>query len=278
MTTHIVTSADGTPIAFSVTGPADAPAIISVDGATMFRAMDFSDGAVGRQLGQAFRFVTYDRRGRGESGDTHPYAVEREIEDIAALIDHLGGRAALFGVSSGAVLALRAAKAGLPIDALACYEPPFVVSSDREPVAADYVERLDLAVADGRPGDAVRLLMTEAALTPAPVVDSMVEQPFWPALEGVGHTVAYDGRIMGDTMLGRPEALDVFHDVGTPTLVLSGGASDAWMTTAAEELAKRLPNATVEVLPDQTHQVDPAVLAAALFRYFTSIANAPAGA
>ncbi|WP_422647153.1 alpha/beta fold hydrolase [Actinoalloteichus caeruleus] len=275
MTTHTVTSADGTRIAFSATGPADAPVVISVDGATMFRAMDFSGGEVGRQLGHAFRFVTYDRRGRGESGDTPPYAVEREIEDIAALIDHLGGRASLFGVSSGAVLALRAVKAGLPVDALACYEPPFVVSSDREPVAPDYVERLDRAVADGRPGDAVRLLMTEAALTPASVVDSMVEQPFWPALEGIGHTVAYDGRIMGDTMRGRPEALDVFRDVETPTLVLRGGASDTWMAKAMEELAERLPNATVELLPGQTHQVDPSELAAALLRYLSSALTDP---
>ncbi|WP_200182756.1 alpha/beta fold hydrolase [Tomitella biformata] len=230
-----------------------------------------SQGELGRQLGDRFRVVTYDRRGRGESGDGGTYAVEREIEDIGALLEHFGGHGFALGVSSGAVLALRAALAGLPIDGLACYEPPFVVSTDRDPVPGDYVERLDAVVAAGRPGDAVHIMMTEAVGLPAEMVAGMVDQPFWAMFEQIGHTVAYDGRIMDDTMRGRPDSLDVFAGVHTPTLVMSGGDSPAWLSIAAEQLAQRLSAGTLTVLPGQTHQVDSAALGAAVGQYFQSL-------
>lgn len=268
-----MTSADGTTIAYTLTGT-DGPLLISVDGATMYRGLDFTGGELGRLLGGQFRFVSYDRRGRGESGDTQPYAVEREIEDIGALISTLGGNAFLLGVSSGAVLALRAAVAGLPLDGVACYEPPFVVSPDRAPVGSDYVERLDAAVAAGRPGDAITILMTDAVGVPPEMVAGMSEQPFWPAFEQIGHTVAYDGRIMGETMRGRPDTLDVFARIDVPVLVMSGGASDAWITTAAEQLAARLPQSTLQVLPGQTHQVEPAALADAVAPYVAALSGA----
>jgi len=153
-----VFSADGTAIGFDAWG--DGPPLIMIDGATAYRAMSPIAAQVGALLRDDFRTYAYDRRGRGESGDTPPYSVQREIEDVAALIDEAGEPAFVCGFSSGAVLALDAAAAGLPITRLALFEPPFVVDDSRPPRPADYVERLDAAVAAGRPGDAVELFMT----------------------------------------------------------------------------------------------------------------------
>lgn len=150
----------------------------------------------------------------GESGDTAPYAAQREIEDLAALIAEAGAPAFVCGTSSGAVLALDAAAAGLPIARLALFEPPFVVDDSRPPLPADYVQRLDASIAGGRPGDAAELFLTAAAGMPAEFVPGMRQSPFWPALEEVARTIAYDGRIMGPRcparrcrpIAGRPSA------------------------------------------------------------------------
>ncbi|HEY2269322.1 MAG TPA: alpha/beta hydrolase, partial [Streptosporangiaceae bacterium] len=211
-----VFSADGTAIGFDAWG--DGPPLIMIDGATAYRAMSPIAAQVGALLRDDFRTYAYDRRGRGESGDTPPYSVQREIEDVAALIDEAGGPAFVCGFSSGAVLALDAAAAGLPITRLALFEPPFVVDDSRPPRPADYVERLDAAVAAGRPGDAVELFMTGAVGMPAEMLAGLRESPFWPALEAVAPTIAYDGRIMGATMSGQPLPADRWAAVTVPTL------------------------------------------------------------
>jgi len=262
-----VTSADGTTIRFDAWG--DGQPLIMVDGATGHRAVSQTNAQVGELLGDEFRVYAYDRRGRGESGDTPPYAVQREIEDLAALIAEAGAPATLCGFSSGAVLALDAAAAGLPITRVAMFEPPFVVDDSRPPGPADYVQRLDASIASGRPGDAVELFLTGAVGMPAEFVDGMRQSPFWPALEEVAPTIAYDGRIMGSTMSGAPLPADRWAAVSVPVLVMYGRGTEPWLIAASRALADLLPTATLQAVDGAQHSVAADILAPAL-RQFAS--------
>lgn len=261
----IVISKDGTKIAFDAWG--DGPPLIMIDGATAYRAVNPINAQVGQLLGEEFRVYAYDRRGRGESTDTAPYAVQREVEDLAAVIDHAGAPALVFGWSSGSVLALDAAEAGLPISRLAVFEPPFVVDESRPPLPADYVQRLDQAVAGGRPGDAVELFMTAAAGVSAEDVAGMRQNPFWPTLEAVAPTIAYDGRIMGSTMSGAPLPGDRWARITVPVLVLHGTRTEPWLIAAARALAELLPTASLQAVEGQFHSVAADVLAPVLRRF-----------
>ncbi|HXJ24957.1 MAG TPA: alpha/beta hydrolase [Streptosporangiaceae bacterium] len=260
-----VHSADGTPIAFDAWG--EGQPLILVGGATSHRAVNQLDAEVGKLLSDQFRVYAYDRRGRGESGDTAPYAVQREIEDLAALIEDAGAPALVCGFSSGAILSLDAAAAGLPITRLALFEPPFVVDDSRPPRPTDYVERLDATVAAGRPGDAVELFMTGAVGMPAEVLAGLRESPFWPALEAVAPTIAYDGRIMGDTMSGQPLPADRWAAVTVPTLVMYGRGTEPWLIAAARALAGLLPTASLQAVEGAQHNVEADVLAPALRQF-----------
>jgi pimeloyl-ACP methyl ester carboxylesterase len=260
-----VRSEDGTTIAFDAWG-AGQP-LIMIDGATAYRAVNPLNAEVGKLLSEEFRVYAYDRRGRGESTDTAPYAVEREIEDLAALIDDAGAPAMVFGWSSGAVLALDAAAAGLPITRLALFEPPFVVDDSRPPLPVDYVQRLDAAVAAGRPGDAVELFMTAAAGMPADALAGMRQSPFWPTLEAIAHTIAYDGRIMGTTMSGAPLPRDRWAAVTIPILVMHGNDTMPSLIAGARAAADHLPTATLRAVPGEQHSTTPDVLAPALRQF-----------
>jgi pimeloyl-ACP methyl ester carboxylesterase len=271
MTMGTVLSADGTAIRFDAWG--DGQPLILVDGATSYRAVSQINAQVGALLQDEFRVYAYDRRGRGESGDTAPYSVQREIEDLTALIADAGAPAFVCGFSSGAVLALDAAAAGLPITRLALFEPPFVVDDSRPPGPAGYVERLDASVADGRPGDAVELFLTGAVGLPAEAVAGMRQSPFWPALEAVAHTIAYDGRIMGSTMSGAPLPGGCWAAVSAPSLVMYGHGTEPWLIAAARALAGLLPNASLRAVDGAQHSVAPEVLAPAL-REFASTKQA----
>jgi pimeloyl-ACP methyl ester carboxylesterase len=266
-----VLSADGTAISFDAWG--DGPPLILIDGATSHRAVSQINAQVGALLRDEFRVYSYDRRGRGESGDTTPYAVQREIEDLAALIADAGAPAFVCGYSSGAVLALDAAASGLPIARLALFEPPFVVDDSRPPLPTDYVQRLDAFNADGRPGDAAELFLTAAASMPAEYVPGMRQSPFWPALEAVAHTIAYDGRIMGTTMSGRPLPTDRWAAVSVPTLVMHGRGTEPWLISAAHALVDLLPTASLQAVEGEQHNVAAEVLAPAL-RQFASTEHA----
>ena len=188
---NTVTSKDGTTIAFDRSG--QGPALILVGGAIQHRAIDPSTARLAELLSPSFTVYHYDRRGRGDSGDTAPYAVEREIEDIDALIQDAGGTASLFGMSSGAVLAIEAAAHGLAVSNLAMYEPPFIVDDSRPPLPDDYRQRLTELLAKGDQADAVELFMTEGVGVPAEAVAPMRGMPFWSGLEAVGYAQPVTG-------------------------------------------------------------------------------------
>jgi pimeloyl-ACP methyl ester carboxylesterase len=261
-----VISKDGTTIAFDRSG--EGPPVILVDGAFGHRKFGPNE-PLAPLLAAHLTVFTYDRRGRGDSGDTAPYAVEREIEDIGALIEAAGGSAYLYGISSGAALALEAVASGLPVTKLALFEAPFVVDDSRPPVPADYLTTLQELTAADRRADIIRLFMTKGVGLPAFVVVMMRLMPAWSKLKSVAHTAVYDATVLGDTGAGRPLPAERWSSVTAPTLVLVGEKSPPWMRNAMRALADTLPHATHGVLPRQTHIVKPKVLAPALVEFFS---------
>ncbi|HUZ01830.1 MAG TPA: alpha/beta hydrolase [Thermomicrobiaceae bacterium] len=266
--TSTVVSRDGTRIAYERVG--SGPPLILVDGAFCTRTM-----GPGRDLAPAlserFSVYTYDRRGRGASGDRAPYAVEREIEDLRALIEAAGGTADVFGHSSGASLALEAARQGLPIRRMALYEAPMIVDDSRPPVGERFGERVQALVAADRRSDAVKLFMTEAVRAPKIMTVVMPLMPAWAKVTAVPHTVPYDVAVIGeDALQGRPLTADRWTDAAMPILVLAGGKSPAWMRNAMRQLAEVLPQARLRLLERQTHMVKPAATAPALVEFFAA--------
>ncbi len=254
-----VFSKDGTAIAFDRSG--EGPAIIVVNGALADRT---ATAPVTALLAPHFTVFAYDRRGLGSSGDTAPYAVDREIEDLETLIKEAGGSAAVFGHSSGATLALEAAAQGLAITRLALYEPPFIVDDSRPRPPKDFAAQLAELVASGRRGDAVALFMTKAVNLPADAVAQMRNAPMWPAFEAMAHTLVYNMAIMGDFSLPAERV----GSVRIATLVLDGGESPAWARNAVQAVVDALPNAQRRTLKGQTHSAAPEILAPVLGEFF----------
>jgi len=265
---HKVISADGTPIAYDRVG--EGPALIYILGATATRGLAAQQGDAAGDT--PFTTYIYDRRGRGDSGDsvdTPTNAIAREIEDLEALIDAAGGSAFVFGHSSGAVLALRAAgQLGPKIKKLALYEPPFIIDDSRPPIPANYLDHLRDLSAAGRSEEALSYFMTVAVGIPAEYIDSMKQAPFWASSVGVAHTISYDGEIMGDTMSGHPVTLEQFAGITTPTLVMVGSESPPYQQNAVETLGKVLPNAQYRSMAGQDHGIAPEVLNSALVEFF----------
>lgn len=264
MTHGTVTSKDGTSIAYDRSGAG--PALILVGGALSERS---AWAPVAKLLAPHFTVVAYDRRGRGDSGDTAPYAVAREIEDIEALIDDAGGTAFLHGQSSGAVLSLEAT-VRLPekVQKLSLYEPPFIIDDSRPPPPEGFAEHIaELLAADSR-GEAVEYWMTDIVGAPAEMVIEMKRAPMWPALEAVAHTLPYDIAVLGDGMSGKPLPAERWAAMTAPVLVMDGGASPAWIRHTAETLADTLPYGEHKSLPGQTHSAKPELLGPALEQFF----------
>jgi hypothetical protein len=263
----VVVSKDGTAIAYQATG--SGPVVVLVGGGLDEGAENAPLMSV---LSERFTVANYARRGRGESGDTAPYAVQREIEDLDALIEEAGGPAHAFAVSSGGALALEAAAAGSRIDRLAVYEVPYHVADGWPPRWRSYREQLDALLDEGRRGDAVELFM-RVAETPDDAIASARGAPFWPALEAIAHTLAYDAACLGD---GRPPT-NRLATIGGPVLVATGAAHgpDAaeWVRAldpAADAIAAVIPNATRETLEGQGHVADPEAIAPVLTRFFAT--------
>ena len=261
-----VASKDGTSIAFERTG--EGPVVILVAGALSDRSMN---APLATRLAGRFTVINYDRRGRGASGDTQPYAVEREVEDLEALIEKAGGTACLYGISSGAVLALEAStRLPAKVRKLVLYEPPFVVDASRPRVPQDFVKRVTAMVAEGRRGDAVEYFMVDAVGFPAAQMPQMNKAPMWPGLEKVAHTLAYDVLVMGDTQAGKPLPEKRWAAAKAPTLVISGGRSEAWLRNAADALDDVLPRAERQTLEGQDHGVQAAAIAPVLEEFFAA--------
>lgn len=255
-------SGDGTRIAFDKVG--NGPVLIIVGGAASYRALDPTTSTLAELLAPNFSVVTYDRRGRGESTDALPYAPEREIEDIAALVDLAGGRASLVGYSSGAVLALEAAAAGLPIDAVVMYEPPIVLpGGDFPPPPDDVVAVIDQLVAAGDRDEAVAYFMGTVG-TPPEEVERMRQGPNWPLLERIAHTMAYDWRILFKAYYAEDRFPEDWSQTTVPVLIVNGDASLPFMPATADAIAAALPGADRLVLPGQGHSPAPEVIAPAI--------------
>ncbi|MFI0813414.1 alpha/beta fold hydrolase [Streptomyces echinatus] len=260
-----IVSADGTTIACTVTG--SGPAVVFVDGALCHRAFGPSQ-AVAEQLAAHHTVYTYDRRGRGGSSDTAPYAVEREVEDLAAVIAAAGGRAAVVGISSGAALVLRAAAGDIGISHAAAYEPPFSTEDGQRARFTAYAAGLAADLAEGRCGDAVGRFMTFVG-APEPMVEQLRSSPAWPAFEAVAPTLAYDAAVLG-ARAGASVPVDALAGITVPVLVLDGGASPELVRAPARAVAAAVRSAEYRSLPDQTHEVAADVLAPALLKFFAS--------
>ncbi|MFF8991719.1 alpha/beta fold hydrolase [Streptomyces sp. NPDC014983] len=253
------TSRDGTPLVYSVTGRG--PVVILVSGAM---STGGTLAPLAERLADHCTAVVYDRRGRGRSGDTAPYAVEREVEDLAALLDAVGGDAALFGVSSGGALALEASASGLPFTRTAVYEVPY---ADHLPGGAEreaaYKRDLGRALGAGRRGDAVELFLRLTGLGEE-MIQRARQSPMWPGMEAVAPSLAYDDAVMGDGLLPRAR----LASVAVPLLVVAGGASPEWMRQAGRDIADAAPRGEYRVLEGQTHMVEPEVLGPVLAGFF----------
>ncbi|MGH2573805.1 MAG: alpha/beta fold hydrolase [Actinomycetota bacterium] len=255
-----VRSRDGTTIAFDRHG--QGPPVVLVSGGSVDRT---PNAALAEELASDFTVLNYDRRGRGPSADTPPYAIEREIDDIEAVIEAARGEVGLYGSSSGAVLAMYSAEAGLPIAKLAMWEPPFIPEGFPAP-PEDQVEQYERMVAEGRRGDAVEYFMSKVVGLPPEFVEGAKQQPFWAATEALAHTLAYDARIMSDYRI----PVDRAASVKIPTLVIAGGADMPWMRDTAAALAGTLPHGETRFLEGQGHDVDPTVLAPVLKGFFAA--------
>jgi pimeloyl-ACP methyl ester carboxylesterase len=255
-------SADGTRIAYVANG--SGPPLILVGGAFCDHRARSAGLPLSRALEARFRVISFDRRGRGESGDTPPYAVAREVEDLAALVAAAGGSAAVYGHSSGAVLALEATTTGVPITHLALYEPPLVFADTRTPMPADLVERLQTLSREGKRSEAAELFLGRAVGVPPQGVERIKQSPGWPSLTALANTLPYDATLTRDAaaIMARGTAVKV------PALLVAGEKSEAWMRAGVERLASTIPGARHVTLAGQTHDVQAEPLAALLFEFF----------
>ncbi len=259
-----VTSKDGTIIAYDQSG--QGPAVIFVDGALQYRAFDQGMAPLADLLAQHFTVIHYDRRGRGDSTDTKPFALQREIEDIEALIDAAGGSAYLYGISSGAALAFEAALTlGNKVKKLAMYEAPYSDDDASRQRWKEYRKKLSELVAQGRGGDAVGLFMMLVGAS-AEDVEGMHQHPMWPLWESVGLTLPYDAAALGEEAMVPTERASKLR---VPTLVMNGSGSEwSFMQITAVALANAIPNAQHRVLEGQTHDVAAEALAPVLIEFF----------
>ncbi|WP_017591740.1 alpha/beta fold hydrolase [Nocardiopsis potens] len=265
---QIAISRDGTPVAYERCG--SGPALILVHG-TMGRGAFGPPGGLAALLSDSFTVFGYDRRGGGDAGGAEEI-VRREVDDIAALIGAAGGRAFLFGVSSGAVPALEAAARGLAVAALALYEPPFVLGGGRAPLPADYARRVGALAAEGRRAEAVDCFLTEAVGVPAGALEPIRRDPCYALMQDAAHTLAYDGVLVAEAMSGAPLPARRWDAVRVPVLVASGERSEPLYGMGSDALAAVLSDVRRTVVRGEEHVVRPEAIAPVLRGFFTEMA------
>ena len=261
-----VTSKDGTRIAFEKVG--SGPAVILVNGAMSYRrAFDTTLEDLAELLSKDFTVYDYDRRGRGESGNTQPFTKVREIEDIQALIEEAGGEAMLVGFSSGGAVTLETTAVTPGVTKAFVYEVPFIVDDSRQPLE-DYEGHTTRLVAEGKLDELIEYFITVVAGVPAEFVGGIKQdQAMWERMRAIAPTIPHDAAFMSEFMKGKPLPAGYWSKVKVPVLVGDGGASPAWLHHAAEALAEALPNASRETFKDQTHSFDPKVLAPVVIEF-----------
>jgi pimeloyl-ACP methyl ester carboxylesterase len=252
-----VQSADGTTIAFDQLG--EGPPLVLVAGASCNRSVD---APLADALARYFTVLNYDRRGRGDSTDTLPFAVEREVEDIDVMISAAGGSAIVVGLSSGAALAAEAAVHGLPIDVLVLWEPPFSVDPDGPRRAKEYAAELDRLLGADRRGDALAHFMRLVGL-PDEMIAGIRQSPYWELGEQLAPTLAYDAVVMGDSTI----PVERYARIGVRTLVAAGSESPEFLRSAARQSAAAIPGARHEILAGQDHNVAGEVLAPVIAQF-----------
>jgi pimeloyl-ACP methyl ester carboxylesterase len=266
-----VISKDGSRIAYDRYGAG--PTVILVGGALSYRRFKKME-ELAKLLAERFTVINYDRRGRGDSTEVKPFALEREIEDVQALLEAAGGSGSLWGWSSGGALALRAAGAGLAVERLAVYEVPFMVTPEAKRPTPDYGERLDELVAAGDRSGAVKHFMRNSMGIPAPFVALMGLMPMWKELKATSHTLPYDWAALGaHTMYGAPLNPEEWAAVTTPTLVMTGAKSPSVLQQGSRALAQVLPNAELRVLEGVSHNPKMKLLAPVVVEFLTGNTN-----
>jgi pimeloyl-ACP methyl ester carboxylesterase len=255
-----VTSKDGTTIAFEKIG--QGPALLVVGGVL---GDHMQQSGLAQLLASDFTVYNIDRRGHGESGFTDPYAVEREIEDLDAVITEAGGSAFVYGTSGPGVLCMEAAARGLStkMKKLAAWEPPYILEGSRPPAPADYKEQLEKLLAEGQRGEMIELFFTQAVGIPAEVVAGMRQSPFWAAQEAIAHTLVYDATLMNNYALPK----QLLAQIGVETLVIDGGTTP-WLSQAADAVAAVIPHAQRQTIAGQPHNVADEAMVPALKEYF----------
>lgn len=261
---YFASSADGTQIAFESMG--QGPALVIVGGALSQRR---GGKLLVSELQRHFTVYTYDRRGRGDSGDIKPYAVDREIEDLGAVIERAGAQAYVYGVSSGAALALQAAAKLGPtkVRKLALYEPPY---GEGERAFNEQKERVHQLVSNGKAGEAAEFFLSAVGMPP-PALERMKSSPEWEAIRKIDFTLVYDYAV-----LGSGEVPAIAKSITAPTLVMDGEKSMPFMRPTADRLADFIPGAQRKTLPGQTHQAAPEVVAPLLIEFFGKPSSASA--
>ena len=260
--TRFVKSRDGTRIAYNQAGRG--PTLVLVSGALGFRGMSFAKQAA-RDFARHFTIVDYDRRGRGESGDMSPYSVDREIEDLGAVIE-AAGSCYVFALSSGAALALRAAAAGVPMKVLVAYEPPYMVGNPPDRPAADYGKRVTALIAEGKRDEAVKLFMVTVGV-PRFAVAIMRMFPFWKDMRSVAHTLPYDAAIMGSFDLPVAE----LKSISVPVVAVAGEKTTPTLKRAVQAVAETIPGAQHRMAPKMSHAIKAAVLAPLLRSWLEAV-------
>jgi pimeloyl-ACP methyl ester carboxylesterase len=252
-----VTSADGTPIAYERSG--SGPALVMSTGAFCDR---LSSAPLAEHLRDRYTVYRFDRRGRGDSGDTPPWSVAREVEDLAAVVAATGETPFVYGHSSGAALTLEAAAAGVPVRKLAVYEPPYVPGEGTTPETAD---RMASLCASGQPEQAALLFLRNTGMGDDQLAH-MQAAPFWPRMVGLAPQLAYDVRLGN----GGSVPVDRLAGIGCPVLALAGGMSPSWATDGAAAIAAAVPQGRSEIVEGQHHGVDQGVAAAVLAPFFAA--------